>query len=406
MSRTVSAWVTMGADLIGVVGPFPVDVPWWSEVEPVVAHLRRVLGVPVLVLRLLSVAGGQGARDGHVTYHVEALERPAPGPLIRRPEGPIDQVKLAVREEFRSPWATRAELGEILDWASNALAAAGRPVTGPVGQRKTWNLAGLFVLPTEQGPVWLKATPAFATDEAGVISALARVDPSLVPTLIAADRGRMLIEHVPGEDCWDARAQTITSAIDRFVAAQAALADTPDELPPGLLDRRTTVIADQVGELLDGPLAGELTAEELTAARALTDRWPLLADCGLPDTLVHGDFHSGNWRGDGGPPVVVDFADAYLGNPVVDGLRACDFLSPANQAAAVHAWTDAWTAHVPGSRPDRALAIAEPLARLMQAVRYQEFLDGIEPSERIYHQGDPAAAVRAALRCAPSSAAR
>jgi hypothetical protein len=34
-------------------------------------------------------------------------------------------------------------------------------------------------------------------------------------------------------------------------------------------------------------------------------------------------------------------------------------------------------------------------------VRYQEFLDGIEPSEQIYHRGDPAAAIRAALRSAP-----
>jgi hypothetical protein len=41
---------------------------------------------------------------------------------------------------------------------------------------------------------------------------------------------------------------------------------------------------------------------------------------------------------------------------------------------------------------------AEPLAHLAYAVRYQEFLDGIEPPERIYHQGDPAASIRAALK--------
>ncbi|GAA1097150.1 hypothetical protein [Kitasatospora arboriphila] len=34
------------------------------------------------------------------------------------------------------------------------------------------------------------------------------------------------------------------------------------------------------------------------------------------------------------------------------------------------------------------------------AVRYQEFLDGIERSERIYHEGDPASEVRAALAAA------
>jgi hypothetical protein len=52
------------------------------------------------------------------------------------------------------------------------------------------------------------------------------------------------------------------------------------------------------------------------------------------------------------------------------------------------------------SDPARALALAEPLAHLTYAVRYQEFLDGIEPSERPYHAGDPAAAIRRAVRCA------
>ena len=38
--------------------------------------------------------------------------------------------------------------------------------------------------------------------------------------------------------------------------------------------------------------------------------------------MVHGDFHPGNWRCGDGPPVILDFADAHLGNPVLDGLRA------------------------------------------------------------------------------------
>jgi hypothetical protein len=52
------------------------------------------------------------------------------------------------------------------------------------------------------------------------------------------------------------------------------------------------------------------------------------------------------------------------------------------------------------SRPAAALRIAEPLAQLAYAVRYQEFLDNIEPSERVYHRGDPAAAIRAAVAAA------
>ncbi|WNZ14038.1 hypothetical protein [Streptomyces sp. 11x1] len=85
MSRTFSALVTSGADLLGVTGPFPVDVPWWAEVKPVVERLERALGVAVYVVRLLRVDGGEGGRDGHVTYHVEALEPPAPGSPALRP---------------------------------------------------------------------------------------------------------------------------------------------------------------------------------------------------------------------------------------------------------------------------------------------------------------------------------
>jgi len=314
MGRTVSAVVTWGDTYLGVVGPFPVSVPWWADVEPVVAHLREVLDVPVLVLRLLTVEGGEGARDGHVTYHVAALDRPAPGLLAERP---VDHAVLNGPEELRSPWARLDDLNELLTWASDTLATAGRPMTGAAEQQRTWNLSALFRLPTGQGPVWLKATPRFAADEASVIAAFARVDPTLVPAVIGAGPRRVLLERLPGEDCWDASPQIITGAVQRLAATQAVLAGQPGGLPPGLADRRTPVIAGQIAALLDGEVGGELSAR------------------------------------------------------------------------------------VPGCEPTRALSIAEPLAHLSYAVRYQEFLDGIEPSERIYHLGDPAAVIRAALRSAP-----
>ena len=49
----MTAVVTHDGACAGTVGPFSVDIPWWSEVEPVTAHLEQVLGVPVVVLRLL-----------------------------------------------------------------------------------------------------------------------------------------------------------------------------------------------------------------------------------------------------------------------------------------------------------------------------------------------------------------
>lgn len=372
--------MTSGTVCLGAVGPFAVESPWWSEVEAVTARLRELLGTPAYVLRLLAVDGGDGARDGHVTYHVEA-----PGAEVALPPAEVDP---GGPEPLRVPWARADGLRELLDWA---VAAVGRPVTGPVEQRRTWNLAGLFRLPTEDGPVWLKATPAFAADEPAVIAAFAEVDPSLTPEVLAAGEHRMLLADVPGEDCWDPPADVLVSGVRRFVAAQAALGPVP-----WLPDRRAA--ADEVRALLARDLG--LTSAERAGALALLPRWAELAACGLPDTIVHGDFHSGNWRCAGGPPVVLDFADAHVGNPVLDGLRLVAYLGSGEQKrVARRAWVDAWSACRPGSDPARALAIAEPLAHLVYAVRYQEFLDGIEPSERIYHAGDPATEVRAALEC-------
>ena len=292
------------------------------------------------------------------------------------------------------PWARAAGLRELVGWAAGHADLTGRPV-----QRKTWNLACLFRLPAVGGPVWLKAIPPFAAAEPAVIAAFAEVDPGLVPAVLASAPGRLLLADVPGTDCWDAPPQVVGDTLHRLASAQARIG----EPPPGLTDRRPEVLAAAVSDLLDGPVGAELSPGELRAARRMQDRWEMLAGCGLPDTVVHGDFHPGNWRSGDGPPVVLDFADAHWGNPVLDGLRAIDFLPPALGPTAAAAWTAAWTAVAPRSRPAEALRIAEPLAHFAYAVRYQEFLDNIEPSERVYHRGDPLGAIREALALTPGN---
>ena len=381
MGRMVTAVVTHDGSRSGKVGPFPVEVPWWAEVESVVAQLELALGVPVVVLRLLTT-DGEGARDGHVTYHAEALE----------PPGNLAQLDFTDDDHpLRLPWARPSGVRELLAWAAEHVDLTGRPV-----QVKTWNLSGLFRLPTVDGPVWLKAIPGFAAAEAAAIAAFAAADPDLVPTVLASAPGRLLLAHVPGHDCWEASPSVAVEAVTRLVAAQARIGSRPPAIP----DRRPGLLATAVRNLLDGPVGAELSPAERRAASSLQPRWELLADCGLPDTVVHGDFHPGNWRREAGPPVALDLADAHWGNPVLDGLRAIDFLPADRRRQAADAWIAAWTAAAPGSRPADALRIAEPLAHLAYAVRYQEFLDNIEPSEHVYHQGDPAASIRQALACA------
>jgi Phosphotransferase enzyme family len=387
MGRTVTVVVTHDGACAGAVGPFGVDIPWWAEVEPVVAHLERALGGPAFVLRLLAVDGADGARDGHVTYLAEALQPPPPG-LARCDFTDEDH-------PLRLPWARPDGLRELLAWAAAQVTLAGRPV-----QRRTWNLACLFRLPTADGAAWLKAFPGFGAAEPAAHAACAALDATLVPAVLASAPGRLLLADAPGVDSWDAPAPVVTAAVTRLATAQARITAPPAGIP----DQRPEILAAAVRDLLDGPAVAELSPGERQAARSLSPRWEQLSACGLPDTLVHGDFHPGNWRhGDDSLPVFLDFSDAHWGNPVLDGLRAVSYLPHERRRAAADAWTTAWTAAVPSSRPADALRIAEPLAHLAYAVRYQEFLDHIEPSERVYHRGDPAAEIRKAIASARSA---
>ncbi|MEU6238163.1 phosphotransferase [Kitasatospora sp. NPDC047058] len=425
--RTVTAHLTYGDEYFGLLGPYEVDGGWWSSAAPVVARVAEELGVPVVVLRLASARSGHGGHGGHVVYHVEALERPtAPAPRQAGPE----VAALLGPAERRAGWATAAGLREAVDWAGQALDAAGRPPAGRPEQVRTWNLSGLFRFRTaDGGEAWLKAiNPAFNAREGDVIALLGSADPTLVPPVLGSDpeRGRLLLDHVPGEDCWGPSAEEVASVVPRLVAAQAALAADGRAATAGLRDRTLPTLLAHVNALLDrlaaeqgtngsapdelpGDLPGglpedRLTPGELAAARVLAARLPALVEelaaCGLPDTLLHGDFHPGNWRSDGTRTVVVDYADSAFGHPAVDGLRPRRYVDEERWAQIAGVWAQAWRTHVPGSAPERALELVEPLYHLAYAVRYQEFLDHIETSERPYHETDPVSEIRAALACA------
>ncbi|MFD0275389.1 phosphotransferase [Kitasatospora sp. NPDC127111] len=449
--RTVTAHLTHEGEYFGPLGPYEVDGGWWSSAAPVVERVTEELGVPVVVLRLAAAQSETGGHGGHVVYHVEALERPA-GPAPR--QAPPEVAALLGPAERRAGWATTAGLRETLDWAEQALDRAGRPAAGKPQQVRTWNLSGLFRFRTaDGGEAWLKAiNPAFNAREGDVIALLGSADPTLVPPVLGSDpeRGRLLLDHVPGEDCWGPSAEEVADVVPRLVAAQAALAADGRAAAAGLRDRTLPTLVAHVNALLDrlaaehaahasepdGDGAGtdgltdkpaddladdlthkpaaepaaeaadglpedRLTAAELAAARALAARLPALVEeltaCGLPDTLLHGDFHPGNWRTDGTRSVVVDYADSAFGHPALDGLRPRQYVDGERWAQVAEVWARAWREHVPGSAPERALELVEPLYHLAYAVRYQEFLDHIETSERPYHETDPVSEIRAAL---------
>ena len=390
--RTVRL-VVLGPDgaIQGITrGPLAVATPWWPEAWPVVEAARTALDLEIIVLRLLEARSDRPA-GGQVTYLVEAaadLSSARASEVLEPWQGQLDE------EPLRQAWARPGGPQHDVAWAEGALEDIGRRLTGPAQQIRTWNLSSLWRLPATDGDVWLKHVPPFFAHEGAI---LARLAGGPVPSLLAHDRGRILMPAIPGEDLYDASVPVLESLVRRLVAIQAAWIGRADELLGlGLPDWRGTPLSAAIENVVrrDG---NALTAvQRRTIGRFIDElpaRFAALAGTGLPDTIVHGDAHPGNARGIPADPetvTILDWGDCGVGHPLLDQPAFLDRVPTAAIEHLRRRWHDAWTEAVPGSDPDRAAELIEPVAAARQAVIYRGFLDAIEPSEQPYHLGDPA----------------
>jgi len=358
--REVIALVTVDGEYVGALGPFTVESRWWTQVEDVTEHLDEVLGVPTSVLRLVEGVGGGFTRGGTATYQVEAHGTPNRTALVAEPVHTFPDTPL------RLPWAKPGGPAELIAWAERHVTR-----TGEARQKKTWNLSCVFRMETDNGRVWIKALPPFFAAEPTALRLVSAQDPTLAPEVIATAPLRVLMADAPGEPCWEPTPEQIRSVVPRLVAVQAALA------------------GDRHPDLPEVPIwSPEVEGSRERADALLTTR--------LPMTLLHGDFHPGNWQSDGVTHQVIDWADSHWGHPALDAARLWTFLAPDLRPLLAEVWTAAWLAHVPDSDPAAALELAIPLVHVFNAIRYREFLANIEESEQVYHFGDPEYEIRKA----------
>ena len=389
-----------------------VDAPWLQETSDVLGAARAA-GLDLAVLRLLAAApelptdGG----DRECVYLAQALSAPPAGALLA-PSGPVP----VDEHPLRMPYARPNGVVGNLAWADDQLRALGLERAGAGEQQRTWNLSCVHRLPlTLEGTAWLKAVPPFFAHEGRVIDYISRRDAAhgagdtlRLPPLLAADgaRGLLLLEHCAGPLLWGitptAWAPVIAAHVDRQMRLHRDIAGL---LATGMPDYRAAALLTALRELcarpdvlaavpaaLHGPLA------DLIAA--LPDRLSALAACGLPDTLVHGDLHPGNVIGTASGPVLLDWGDAGVGQPLLDLPALCHGFT-ADQAREIRAIVTAvWQERLPQADVARAMALSTPLGALRQALVYQRFLDAIEPAERHYHDSDVPERLAAAVAAA------
>jgi aminoglycoside phosphotransferase (APT) family kinase protein len=107
-----------------------------------------------------------------------------------------------------------------------------------------------------------------------------------------------------------------------------------------------------------------------------------------PPVWYHGDFHAGNVAGRPGGQVILDWGDSFVGHPLLDELAFVQRLPVPVRTAARGWFVQAWHQISPGSQPERAAELLEPLALLEAAAIYARFCAAIEPDERVYHAAD------------------
>lgn len=239
-------------------------------------------------MRLLDTELNQ-PHGGRVTYLAEVAQPVS----AQRWTGVLDDQPR--RHSFARPGGPAADLS----WARALLAEPGlRPTASPT-QVRTWNLSSIWRVPVEGQTVWLKVVPHFFAHEGALLALLAGAP---TPIVLGHDGGRMLLAEIAGEDLHDAKLPRLHDTVNLLVNVQRQWGDhTEDLITLGLPDWRAAALGDAIADVVDRT-HDEISAEDRETladfVRALPSRFDEVAKCGLRDTLIHGDFHPGNFRGD------------------------------------------------------------------------------------------------------------
>lgn len=291
-----------------------VRTPAWDgdvdleDLGPLIARARDEIKADVAVLRVYPPV------DGETTVLLLPV---GDGSLSN---GSLDDADWRAGEvtPVGPAWSTKPFRGEILDWASGFL--------GPIEdlqQVRIWDLSWV----ARTNDAYIKATgisPLFA-DEGGVTAALAGLFPDRVAKPIAYDTERrwmILPDLGPGR-----RLKTDKPEYERFLRDFARMqiesAGHVDVLlASGCVERSLDWTRDHGRDWLGRADLSGLRPADSDRARQLVDDLPGHIDrlnaLGLPNTLLHGDIHSGNTIGNGDAFWYIDWTDASIGHPFVD----------------------------------------------------------------------------------------
>ena len=295
---------------------------------------------------------------------------------------------------LRSPWAKEGWLDGAQAWIERELSTLGIAVTGPVRQVKTWSISCLLTVETDQGTVYFKAVPTIFSQEPLIMSEMNRLFPDNVPAPLAsrlqpAESWMLMRDFAAPELRGNANIQQWEEALKVLCRMQiASISEVDDLITGGCADRRLERLAEHIDPLFEDPDAvGELEREEIDLLKAFAPRLKemcsQLAAYGVPQTLIHGDFHGGNVAVMDGRYLVFDWTDAAVSHPFFDLPTFFEFDIPAEKREGLaESYLRLWSDFESHERLWEAYRLSQPLAAIHHAVSYRNIVAVMEPTSR------------------------
>jgi aminoglycoside phosphotransferase (APT) family kinase protein len=174
---------------------------------------------------------------------------------------------------------------------------------------------------------------------------------------------------------------------------RASTAEVDELMAGGCADRRLQRLTEHIDPLLEDPDAiGQLESEEVEKLKAFAPRLKemcdQLASYGVPQTLIHGDFHGGNVVVKEGRYIIFDWTDAAVSHPFFDLPTLFEFDVPADEREGVaEGYLKLWSGFENEERGREAYPLSQPLALMHHAVSYRNIVAMMEPSSRWEMQG-------------------
>jgi hypothetical protein len=375
----------------GLTAPVLETHPKWKEVAE---------GEPIPTLVLTEPAGaGWTPPIGLAFGPVPETTSDVAWPIRPRADELLAELEAnAAPPDLRPRWARRGWFDRASAWMAAAASDAGRPLTGEPSPFFLRGISALLRAPTDGPDLFLKAVfPPFHAEPI-LTRLLAERYPKAVPTVLAIepDEGWLIVEDIGSAWVGDVAEADRPRALGRgaaaLVAVQRAFAHDAEAirtlLDAGAPHRPLADLAASVAEAIgpDGFGVGD-SLEPARAGRvvdAVAAAVARVEAVGLPESIVHGDFHSGNAALVDDRIVVIDWSDAAISSPAIDLVTWIAWSGDKRNEvdAAIDAWVEAWSAAVDG---DALYAVVDDVlvvGAAYQIVSYDGIRRNLEPATR------------------------